>query len=570
LSWIDAAGRGKLQGDREGAVHEKGVGAVARRKEIIAGICLETLCSLAFWQNAGQASGGPDPDGQATLHAPNALAAVRQVQPASMIDVRSYGAKGDGVADDTFAVRAAEEALSEGDILVFSKGTYRIADAITIDANAVVVRFDDARIYVVGNTDAFKVKATGVRFLGGEIYSDGQAAGHGVYGINLFGDNCIVDGTRIHDIHASAIVSRGVNNVIRNIRVENVGWDMGLCRGGSKRTVWENCWCNNVGRSAVACDDKAEDTQVIGCYALNPGNTTYVNQQHNVFHFEDCNNGLVQNCTVHYTAVHDYCSHTDSNMKAVVARHTGKAVVVNGLTVILEAGFHAAPAIPLLADYGQDTIPLRVSNVRVYNSAQEGLTVSLQSADMEWQNWYVSGILAVTQSGAASSVMRMDNVHIDGRNQAFSFYYPRYGYDPNGVITNCTFEDISGWAIAGHFDRWKITNNIFRNVDGVALLAQSNDPAKKSKNTVIVGNVFEDCVCVLWVGRGITAEADGNIFRGNAILGKCGTIYYGEAPGTSVYWRDNTKAQGAAWVTLAVNNGFALFDTLRSQYDNPP
>jgi hypothetical protein len=257
-------------------------------------------------------------------------------------------------------------------------------------------------------------------------------------------------------------------------------------------------------------------------------------------------------------------------MKAVIARSTGRAVMVDGLTVILEAGFHAATAIPLLADYGPDTIPLRVSNVRVYNSTNEILTVALQSADMQWKDWYISGGLAVTQSGAASSVTRMDNVHIDGKNQAFSFYYLQYGYDPRGSITNCTFENINGWAIAGRFDSWKITNSIFRNVDGIALLAQSNNPARKSKNTIITGNLFDNCRYVLWIDRGITATTDRNIFRGNTISGRSDTIYYGKAPGTSVYWQDNTKAENATWTTLSVNNGFVLFDTLLSQYDNLP
>jgi polygalacturonase len=278
---------------------------MTRRSAIIVGICFAALFGLSFWQTATRIPSDSSPLGRATHNSPNALIAAQPAPQEGVIDVRSYGAVGDAVADDTHAIQAAESALSEGDTLVFSKGTYRITDTITVDVNGVIVRFDDASIYVRGNTDAFRVKATGVKFLGGEIYSDGQAVGHGMYGINLLGDNCIVDGTRIHHIHASAVVSRGVNNVIRNIRVENVGWDMGLCRGGSKRTIWENCWCNNVGRSAVACDDKAETMQIVGCSAVNPGNTTYVNQQHNVFHFEDCNDGLVKNCTVRYTAAHD-------------------------------------------------------------------------------------------------------------------------------------------------------------------------------------------------------------------------------------------------------------------------
>jgi hypothetical protein len=543
---------------------------MTRRIATILAIYVVALLGCSFWQPSGQVPSCSNTHGRTIVRSSRVLGAAQQVQQDSVIDVRKYGAKGDGVVDDTPTIRAAESALSEGDTLVFSKGTYRITDAITIDVNGVIVRFDDANIYVRGNTDAFRVKATGVKFLGGEIYSDGQAVGHGMDGINLLGDNCIVDGTRVHDIHASAIVSRGVNNVIRNIRVQNVGWDMGLCRGGSKRTIWENCWCNNVGRSAVACDDKAENMQIVGCVAVNPGNTTYVNQQHNVFHFEDCNDGLVKNCTVRYTAAHDYCSHDDSNLKAVVARCAGRAVVVDGLTVIIEAGFHAATAIPLLADYGPDTIPLRVGNVRVDNSANEILTVALQSADMEWQNWHVTGGLAVTQSGAASSVMRMDNVHIDGKNLAFSFYCPQYGYDLDGSITNCTFENINGWAMAGRFDSWRIANNVFRNVDGIALLAQSNNPARKSQNTIITGNVFDNCRYVLAIDLGTMAETDGNIFRGNTISGKSGTLYYGKAPGTSVYWQNNTKAKGTTWNRLAINNGFLLSDTLLSEYDRAP
>lgn len=487
-----------------------------------------------------------------------------------VIDVGRYGAKGDDITDDTAAIQAAVQALPPGGVLAFGKGVYRITRTLVVRAERATLQLGSSRLHVVGGVTAMQVSANGVTIYGGEIYSDGQAAGRGMYGIDLSAGHCVVDGTHIHDIHASGVVSRGENNVIRNLRVEDVGWDMGLCRGGSKQTIWQDCWCNNVGRSAVACDDNAENMQIVGCYALNPGNTQYVNQQHNVWHFETCNGGLVKDCTVQYTAEHDYCSHTDSGLKAVVARYNGQEVVVDGLTVLLDSGFATSATLSLILDYGSDAIPLRVSNVRVHNDTDVILRVALQSADMEWQDWSVYGGLAITQPGAASSVIRMQDLHIDGKNLPFDFYYQPYGYNSDGTITGCTFENIDGWAIKGHFNSWTITQNTFRNVDGIALLAQSNNFARKSNATVIADNLFDSCRNVLLVHGGTTAAAHNNSFRDNRISGQSQTLYRGSFAGTSVYWRGNTKAEDAAWTTLAVNNGFRLFDTLLSEYDALP
>jgi hypothetical protein len=54
--------------------------------------------------------------------------------PGKTIDVKTYGAKGDGKADDAAAIQAAIDAASDGDHIIFSEGTYRlVAKGLTSD-----------------------------------------------------------------------------------------------------------------------------------------------------------------------------------------------------------------------------------------------------------------------------------------------------------------------------------------------------------------------------------------------------------------------------------------------------
>ena len=88
------------------------------------------------------------------------------------VDVRDYGARGDGVTDDTAAFVAADQAAGSR-LLVVSKGTYRIANHLTLYSK---VRFegglsvpDDRRMVFMRNfdldtyTDAFGSEAAGFR-----------------------------------------------------------------------------------------------------------------------------------------------------------------------------------------------------------------------------------------------------------------------------------------------------------------------------------------------------------------------------------------------------------------------
>lgn len=92
----------------------------------------------------------------------------------STINVKHYGATGDGTTDDVEALQTAIASAVMGDRIIFPAGTYFVSDTLALTQSDVVYDLGTAKI--IGNTD----KPTG----GGTI-------------INLFGNHCVVMGGTI-------------------------------------------------------------------------------------------------------------------------------------------------------------------------------------------------------------------------------------------------------------------------------------------------------------------------------------------------------------------------------------
>ena len=90
-----------------------------------------------------------------------ALAACSRVAALSTVNVRDFGAVGDGIKDDSAAIGAAVEALKPGNILYFPKGSYRFAQhhprgtaAILITSiSDLDIEFDAGAELVMDNVD---------------------------------------------------------------------------------------------------------------------------------------------------------------------------------------------------------------------------------------------------------------------------------------------------------------------------------------------------------------------------------------------------------------------------------
>jgi len=78
------------------------------------------------------------------------------------LNVRDYGAKGDGVANDTSAIQAAlnDAVKGKGTVVLFPFGTYRVTAALTITGGNRIFVEGDGSVIQGGREDLFRVQDT--------------------------------------------------------------------------------------------------------------------------------------------------------------------------------------------------------------------------------------------------------------------------------------------------------------------------------------------------------------------------------------------------------------------------
>ena len=93
-----------------------------------------------------------------------ALAADGSVVPGSVVDVRDFGAKGDGVADDSLAIQAALDAIPARSAFDFATGTFRVSRRITLPPRPIRVLGQGATINAIHSTEVFYRNSRGHLF----------------------------------------------------------------------------------------------------------------------------------------------------------------------------------------------------------------------------------------------------------------------------------------------------------------------------------------------------------------------------------------------------------------------
>ena len=123
------------------------------------------------------------------------------------INVKDYGAVGDGVTDDTVAIKAAIAAASNKIALYFPSGVYKVSDTLQISSPLVYGDGEASHIKYYGNDKLFEVMTTGVTISDLLLSADDDTSSIGIYALdknfvvienvylNDFYDCIVFDGT---------------------------------------------------------------------------------------------------------------------------------------------------------------------------------------------------------------------------------------------------------------------------------------------------------------------------------------------------------------------------------------
>jgi hypothetical protein len=163
---------------------------------------------------------------------------ITQIKNKDLIDVRQYGAKGDGSNDDTAEIQAAITD-NPGKVIFFPCGDYRISSPLTItsDRTSLIGAFRDAVFLtqITANTDFIRIGDNVTKITGNSVKGitlvmlDSVAVGTTNYGINLrytglnvlediriYGNDKLWRGINVSDVIGVEILNSRVENTISN------------------------------------------------------------------------------------------------------------------------------------------------------------------------------------------------------------------------------------------------------------------------------------------------------------------------------------------------------------------
>jgi hypothetical protein len=158
-----------------------------------------------------------------------------------VLNVRDFGAKGDGVTDDTLAIHVARDLGGE---VFFPNGTY-LTSGITANVSKQRWRLSDNAVLKAKSTSTapvFTARAVGVTIKGGTI--DGNRANvssanvAGIYTYDKTATDLTIDGVTISNTLGYGVQSFGSRTKIRNCSLSNIG-SVGILLNTSGANIYD-------------------------------------------------------------------------------------------------------------------------------------------------------------------------------------------------------------------------------------------------------------------------------------------------------------------------------------------
>lgn len=199
-----------------------------------------------------------------------------------IISVKSYGAIGDGVTDDTAAIVSAIAALTTGSGLFFPAGTYNITSMVTCSKSDIIVYGNNATIFKGFSTPAGNnatISFTGSNVIVYGLYFEQTVIDRTATGIFLraAGDNILIrdctfanaENMNIYIVGAATHI-KVANNTFKDSKGDGVH----IC-GGSKYVEVIGNVMNGLGDDGISCvwysteDEQVQYVNIVGNFYYN-------------------------------------------------------------------------------------------------------------------------------------------------------------------------------------------------------------------------------------------------------------------------------------------------------------
>ena len=471
----------------------------------------------------------------------------------NVVNVKQFGAKGDGSTDDTDSLQLA---ISQNKNLVFPKGEYVVDDSLDITADNIVVYGNNSTLKPTHSGDCVNVDGDYI-----EIYNlniDGGAN----YGYDVNGSFCKLRDLTISNTYHSAIMLIGSNNLIDGVTGIENGWDCVSNYGTASYNVIQNCNAIKCKRHGFSTDPSTHDISFVNCYCENIGNPS-LDEPHSCYHFEYSSNGTVNNCRALYDNTHPSITDQSTNSRYVGVRsYHSDNVIIDNLKIDYKNGFAPLNVSSVLNCEASNGVKLLNSTI-LNNSSNQNVGYIYIANGLDIINCKLYNVCFNEQDGYAGQLKILQNCEIELTSKP---YFADFKYTlENAIISGNKFKGNSNvnYFINGNYINCIIKDNIFDTAKaGLKFTRDTLNASNTPRYNKVEDCTFKDCENMIYYVHGVNGT---NYVHRCMFTGTCN--YVVNANYNWFYMTECFKNNLTVNNANIVNGYFTLFDDMLTQFD---
>ena len=470
-----------------------------------------------------------------------------------VVNVKQFGAKGDGVTDD---IDAINKALAQGKSIVFPEGSYAVSEKIDIDSDNIIIYGNNSTIIPTHQYNCFDVNGDNVTI--NELNIDGTSN----YGYNINGSYCKIKNLTISNTLHSAIMLIGSHNIVDGVTAIECGWDCVSNYGDASYNTIQNSNAIRTKRHGFSTDPTTSNISFINCYCENVGNPS-LDEGHSCFHFEHSNNGLVNNCHAVYDNAHAGNTAQSTSSRYVGVRiYYSDNVIVDNFRLDFKNTYAPLNASSVLNCENSNNAKI-INSSFINNSSSVNVGYIYTASYIMFMNCKMYNVYISEQDGYAGQVKMIKDCDIEITTKP-NFANFKYLLE-NAIIEGNKFKGHANldYFISANFMNCIIKDNIFdTGKEGIRFSRNTSNASDTSKFTRVEDCTFKDCTAMI---NYIYGTAGTNYVNRCLFTGTCD--YVVKANYNWFYMTNCFKNNLTVNTEYAHTAYFTLFNDLQTQFD---